>query len=114
MLRTLAATAALLALTVSAAQAGTWPEESVHVAFGDLNLSKPDDAKTLADRLQAAATKVCLNTNGDATGHATLAAQNGMQACVDSAINVAMLRIEKSLTQHVRANLISNKQASLN
>jgi UrcA family protein len=113
MLRTLAA-AALLILTVSAAQAGTWPEESVHVAYGDLNLSKPADAKTLADRLQAAATRVCLNTNGDVSGHATLAAQNGMQACVDNAIDVAMLRIEKNLSQHVRANLISNKQASLN
>jgi len=48
MLRTLAATAVLLTLTVSAVQAGTWPEESVHVAFGDLNLSKPADAKPAA------------------------------------------------------------------
>ena len=37
-----------------------------------------------------------------------------MQDCVDTAINVAMLRIERNLTAHVRANLINSKQASLN
>jgi UrcA family protein len=115
MLRIFAA-AALLALTVTTAEANVWPEVSVPVAYGDLNLSKPADAKILADRLQAAATLACFNANSDLNNdaHTTPAIHKEMQACVKDAINVAMLRIERSLTQNVRANLSSNKQASLN
>jgi UrcA family protein len=108
--------AALLALTVTTtAQAGSW-SDSMLVAYGDLNLSKSADAKVLADRLQTAATQVCLNANDDIRlssryGRAT---NSELQGCVDTAINIAMLRIEKNLTAHVRANLINSKQAALN
>ena len=119
MLRTVTA-AALLAFTVTTAattaRAETWPEASVPVAYGDLNLAKPADAKILADRLQAAANQACLNANRDLTSdaHIAPAIRAQMQACVKDAINVAMSRIERSLTQNVRANLISDRQASLN
>jgi UrcA family protein len=116
MLRILAA-AALLAITATtAAQAENWSRESMQVAYGDLNLSKPADAKILADRLQDAAAKVCLS----ATSNINLSAASGLtksqelRDCIDTAINVAMLRIERNLTAHVRANLVNSKQASLN
>jgi len=122
MLRTFAA-AALLALiitptqAVTSAQADAWSDVSVPVVYGDLNLAKPADAKILADRLQAAATRACFDANRDLTGsaHIALAARtSGMRACIDDAVNVAMLRIEKNVTKNVRANLISDRQASLN
>ena len=115
MLRTVTA-AALLAFTITAAQADDRPQASVPVAYGDLNLAKPADAKILADRLQAAATLACLNANRDLTNdaHIAPAIRKEMQACIKEAINVAMLRIERSLTQNVRANLVSDRQASLN
>jgi UrcA family protein len=109
--------AALLALTATtAAQAENWARDSMPVAYGDLNLSKPADAKVLAERLQAAATKVCLSATSDLrlNANSDLTKSREMQDCVDTAINVAMLRIEHSMTAHVRANLINSKQASLN
>ena len=114
MLRILAA-AALLALTTTA-QAESWSRESLQVAYGDLNLSKPADAKILADRLQDAAAKVCVSANSDTqlNAHAGLTRSQELRDCVDTAINVAMLRIERNLTAHVRANLVNSKQASLN
>jgi len=51
MLRTIA-TAALLTLSIASAQAD---EASTQVSYSDLDLSRPDDAKTLAARLQDAA-----------------------------------------------------------
>jgi UrcA family protein len=48
-------TAAILALTITAAQAG----DSVTVRFGDLDLAKASDAQVLAGRVHAAATLVC-------------------------------------------------------
>ena len=115
MLRTVTA-AALLAFTITAAQADDRPQASVPVAYGDLNLANPADAKILAHRLQAAATLACLNANRDLTSdaHIAPAIRDGMRACVKDAINIAMAQIEKSLTQNVRANLVSDRQASLN
>ena len=109
--------AALLALTAAtAAQAENGTRESMLVAYGDLNLSRPADAKILADRLQDAAAKVCLGANSDIqfNSHPGLTKSQELQDCVDTAINVAMLRIEHSMTARVRANLVNNKQASLN
>jgi UrcA family protein len=116
MLRTFAA-AALLTIAVTSAQADAWQEASVPVVYGDLNLAKPADAKILADRLQAAATRACFDANRDLTGSANIplaARTSEMRTCVNDAINVAMLRIEKNVTKNVRANLIGDKQASLN
>jgi UrcA family protein len=107
--------AALLALTATTVQAETWSGSTL-VAYGDLNLSKPADAKILAERLQAAATKVCLSANRDIqfNAYSDLTKSREMQDCIDTAINVAMLRVERNLTAHVRANLVNSKQASMN
>ena len=107
--------ATLLALTATTVQAETWSGSTL-VAYGDLNLSKPADAKILAERLQDAATKVCLSANRDIqfNAYSDLTKSREMQDCIDTAINVAMLRVERNLTAHVRANLVNSKQASLN
>lgn len=97
MLRTIV-TAAILALAVNTAQADT--SSQVSVAFGDLNLSNPSDAKTMADRLQAAAKTVCLQAG----------AQSHMQQCMDYAINTAMARIEDRLDKSVRTHLAGDSQ----
>ena len=59
MLRTLTVTA-LLTLSITAVHA---EDASTLVSYADLDLSKPADAKTLAARLQDAATAVCLKAN---------------------------------------------------
>jgi UrcA family protein len=107
MLRTFA-TAALLALSVTAAQAGDAPP-SVNVAFGDLNLSHPADAKILAGRLQAAAIHVCHDATDGLYG---VAADHVMRECVRDAIDVALAHIASSQTNAVRANLVSDRVAS--
>jgi UrcA family protein len=101
MLRLFAATA-LLAFTASAAMASAGHE--ITVAFGDLNLARPADAKILADRLQIAARQVCLNTMADQypIGSGT---EKAMRACMTSAIDIAIARIEGRLDKTVRANL---------
>jgi UrcA family protein len=54
-------TVAILALTISAAQAAG----DVVVRFGDLDLAKASDAQVLAGRVHAAAALVCLSENQD-------------------------------------------------
>ena len=97
--------AALFALAATTAQA----DSSTQVAFGDLNLSRPQDAQILADRLQTAAKMVCLSANSIPNiGKAE------MQECVDAAISTATARIEDQIRQHlvssVHANLVSVRQ----
>jgi UrcA family protein len=48
-------TAAVLALTITAAQAGS----AVTVQYGDLNLSRPADARALSGRIDKAAEIAC-------------------------------------------------------
>src|ERR1700683_3458634 len=101
MLRILA-TAAILALSANAALADT--QASVDVPFGDLNLSQPHDAKILAGRLEAAAATVCLKANSDTLN--TIPAP-AMQDCINTAINIAVSRIQSSLEGKLRANLVN-------
>ena len=54
------ATAAILALTIGAAQAGP-----LTVQFGDLNPSNPGDAHILASRVQTASEAVCAEWKPD-------------------------------------------------
>ncbi len=89
--------AAILALTATAALANS--QASVDVPFGDLNLSRSPDAKILAERLDAAARAVCLKANGDMPGAA-------MQDCIDTAVNIAVSKIQSSLASKLRANLV--------
>lgn len=92
-------TAALLALGLTAAHAEDSDVVSTTVAYGDLNLSQPADAKILAGRLQVAAKSVCLKANPE------IAAKSSLEVCTDTAITVAMWQIEASLDQKVRSNL---------
>ena len=113
MLRTFAA-AAILALTATAAQAET-AQVSVNVAFGDLNLSRPADAKILADRLRTAAGKVCgdISNAKYANGATWPGAREETQECMRSAINLAIARIEGRLDNIVRGTLTdSNRPAA--
>ena len=100
MLRILA-TAAILALSANAALADS--QASVDVPFGDLNLSRSHDTKILAERLETAASAVCLKANSDMPGAIPA---NAMQDCIDTAINIAVNRIQSSLESKLRANLI--------
>jgi UrcA family protein len=109
MFRTFAA-AALLTLAATAAQAETVTQTSVAVPYGDLNLTTTRDAEILADRLQVAATSVCMNTT--ATRASVHKVQ--MRQCVDLAVSKATSQIwdqiESSQNKAVRANLINVRQ----
>jgi len=100
MLRILA-TAAILALSANAALADS--QASVDVPFGDLNLSRSHDTKILAERLETAASAVCLKANNDMPGAIPA---HAMQDCIDTAVNIAVSRIQRSLESKLRANLI--------
>jgi UrcA family protein len=87
MLRTLTLTA-LLTLGATAAYAD---EASTQVAYSDLDLSKPDDAKTLAARLQDAAAAVCLKANPENVAPAAMA------NCINASVAMAVSRIETNM-----------------
>jgi UrcA family protein len=87
MLRTFALTA-FLALSATAAYAD---DASTQVAYSDLDLSKPADAKTLAARLQDAAAAVCLKANPENV------APVAMANCINASVAMAVSRIETNL-----------------
>jgi UrcA family protein len=101
MLRTLTVTA-LLALSITAAQAD---DASTLVSYADLDLSKPVDARTLAARLQDAATAVCLKANPE--NLSSMALQN----CVDMSVHLAMARIQSDMDEAVRDKLSNVRTA---
>lgn len=113
MLRTLS-TAVLLSLTITAAHAvpmtPTVEVASINVTYGDLNLTKAQDAAILAERLQAAAHEVCLKTNDASSSIRKIL----MRRCVDQAVGKATsyiwAEIESSPNRAIRANLISVRQ----
>jgi len=89
------AIAALLTLSTGAAFAD---EMSTPVAYGDLNLSRPGDAKILADRLNSAARNVCFQTNADIGSAA-------VHTCTETAVATAMSEIASHLHESVHAEL---------
>lgn len=103
MLRTLTITA-LLALGITAASAEE--DASTQVTYSDLDLSKPTDARTLAARLQDAATAVCLKANPENPRPMAL------QACVDISVDMAMTRIRSDMDDVVRVK-ISNVRTAM-
>lgn len=107
MLRTLTA-AAILALAITSAQAAT--PESLGVTYGDLNLSSPQDAAILADRLQVAAQEVCLNANDTKAPIRKIL----VRRCIDIAVAHATADIQDQLESRpnraIRANLVSVRQ----
>jgi len=101
MLRTLTLTA-LLTLSITAAHA---EDASTLVTYADLDLSKPVDARTLAARLQDAATAVCLKANPENLSSMAL------ESCVDMSVHLAMTRIESDLDQSVQYKLSNVRTA---
>lgn len=101
MLRTLTLTA-LLTLSVTAAHAD---DASTQVTYADLDLSKPTDAKTLAARLQDAATAVCLKANPENLGVTAL------ESCVTVSVRMAMARIQSDMDEAVRYKLSNVRTA---
>jgi UrcA family protein len=95
----------LLTLTATAARAET--SASANVAYGDLNLSRPADARILADRLDTAARQVCLAANA---GDAGFVPRRAVQDCIDDAIATAEARIEASFDRRLRLYLTSAHQ----
>jgi UrcA family protein len=101
MLRTLTITA-FLTLSIAAAHA---EDASTLVSYADLDLSKPTDAKTLAARLQDAATSVCLKANP-----ANLQAA-ALENCVNLSVRLAMARIQSDMDDAVQAKLSNVRTA---
>ena len=89
MLRTFALTT-LLTLGATAAYAD---DASTQVPYSDLDLSKPDDAKTLAARLQDAAASVCLKANPENVAPAAMA------NCINASVAMAVSRIQTDLDE---------------
>ncbi len=99
------ASAALVAVTMSAAQAADAPSTaSVTVNIADLNLAHASDAQVLATRIAAAAKQVCLST-----GH-----QNDLSDCEQYAVANAISSIESDLDHNVRVHLttIANRESA--
>ena len=110
MLRPLAV-AALLSLTAIAAEAETAaPVSAKGVVYGDLNLSNPRDAAILADRLQVAATEVCLNANDTKAPIGKILVRRCVSLAVSKATAQILDEIENSHTRAIRANLVSARQ----
>ena len=101
MLRTLTLTA-LLTLSITAAHA---EDATTQVSYADLDLSKPSDAKTLAARLQDAATAVCLKANPDNLSSVAL------EHCVDMSVSMAMTRIQSDMDEAVQYKLSNVRTA---
>jgi UrcA family protein len=101
MLRTLTVTA-LLTLSIAAAHA---EDVTTRVSYADLDLSKPSDAKTLAARLQDAATAVCLKANPENLGATAL------EHCVDMSVHLAMTRMQSDMDEAVQDKLSNVRTA---
>jgi UrcA family protein len=104
MLRTVTL-AALLALGVTAAHAEDTEDASTQVSYADLDLSKATDARTLAVRLQDAATAVCLKANPKNVAAAAL------EGCVAVSVRMAMSRIQTDMEGAVHDKLSNVRTA---
>lgn len=101
MLRPLTITA-FLALGIVSAQAD---DVTTQVAYSDLDLSRPADAKVLAARLQDAATAVCLKANPENVAKAAL------ENCISLSVHMAMSRIASDMNEAVDDKLSNVRTA---
>jgi len=104
MLRILTVTA-LLTLGIVGAHAD---DATTLVSYADLDLSQPAGAKTLAARLQDAATSVCMKANPENIGSAAL------ENCVNVSVHLAMSRIESDMDGAVHYKLHNVRTAMNN
>ena len=86
----------VIALSVGEAAANTGQDEleSVAVSYAGLDLSKPDDAEVLYDRLQQAAAEVC---GFHRTTGLSVLIETNMQACYADALSRAVTQIDAPL-----------------
>ncbi len=112
MLRTLSTTAlfVLAVTTAQAAEVAPVDVASINVTYGDLNLSKSQDAAILADRLQAAAHEVCAKTNDASPSVRKILMRRCVEQAVTKATSQIWADIESSPYRAIRANLMSVRQ----
>ncbi len=112
MLRTLSTTAlfVLAVTTAQAAEVAPVDVASINVTYGDLNLSKSQDAAILADRLQAAAHEVCAKTNDASPSVRKILTRRCVDQAVSKATSKIWAEIESSPNRAIRANLMSVRQ----
>lgn len=108
------ATATLLTLAVTTAQAGPLSPPpayaEMNVAYGDLNLSDSRDAAILGERLQLAAKTVCMKTNDAKNSVRRILVRRCMDVAITRATSKIWSQIEASPYQAIRANLDSMRQ----
>src|SRR5450432_1147373 len=102
MLRILTVTA-LLTLGIVGAHADD--DATTLVSYADLDLSQPAGAKTLAARLQDAATSVCMKANPENIAPAAL------ENCINVSVHMAMSRIESDMDGAVHDKLLNVRVA---
>jgi UrcA family protein len=78
---------AALAIAPNAARAQSSQDSaSVRISYADLNLSSPQDARKMMDRIESAARFVC----GDSSSSVDLSERAREGACVDAAVSDAV------------------------
>jgi UrcA family protein len=85
------------------AAADSFAPDIVRVTFGDLDVSRPQGAAVLYDRIRAAAEQVC-----SPLGASRLAARTYLDACIDKAISEAVTTVD----QPALSSLYSAKRGS--
>lgn len=96
----LSAVAAVASLAITGATAAGEPTAGglkAKVSFGDLDLAKPQGAKTMIRRLENAASRVC----GGKPDIRNLAAQRFHAQCVDDALDDAIARLDAPLVSEL-------------
>jgi UrcA family protein len=102
-------TAALFALTIASAQAGT-----VGINFKDLDLSSPDGSRILAERVHTAAEQACgpAAVGGDNRPSVQNEADSDHRACVRRAAAQAMAQVQAAQPALAQAGAARTKLAS--
>jgi UrcA family protein len=98
---------ALLTLGIVGAHAAD-DDATTLVSYADLDLSQPAGAKTLAARLQDAATSVCVKANPSNISPVML------ENCVNVSVHMAMSRIESDMDSAVHDKLHNVRTAMNN
>jgi UrcA family protein len=89
----LAAAAVLLGTHVTDSRADEASRTSIHVRYGDLNLSTPDGVRTLRQRIHSAAELACGNPNG----LWDIGAHSRYLSCVNTASEKALEKVQIAL-----------------
>jgi UrcA family protein len=109
MLVTLASTAFLSLAALNVSHAGDSPQSQT-VQFADLDLNKPDGARTLFNRIKGAAKSVC---SAHSQGKSP-AEQQRYKACLEFAVSNAVARVdEPMLTDYVAARTRQKSPAKI-